>query len=446
MVLDYEFPGKKGVLLMSRRRVLGLWMVLTLLGSVFVVACGPAPAASPGAAPTKAGAPAAAPTTAGAPAAAPTTAGAPAKAASGEPIIIGGSLPLSGGSSSAGTDAMKGVTMAVEEINAAGGLLGRPIQIDIQDDGSVPSQGASVAQSLITRYQMPVMLGPYNSNVAAAFVAVTRRAGVPVLLNGSSATSVLRTDAVEGDPWVFRHYADTTAQGFMVANYVVDQMGLKNIAILFENTDYGKGLEQSFRENVTKLGGNIATSESYELGTVDFSALITRVRGISGVDGVYLASTIGDGAQILNTAYDQGLRVQMIGSGGLINNALFQTVRPEALDGMIIVSPYEAGTGNELGKQFAEAYRAKHNQDPGANDAIGYDDLRIIADAITRAGTLDPKAVRDAIKTSSVDSILGEPGYKIAYDGWGQSHQQGVVAEYDPAAQKRVVVGYAPGQ
>ena len=431
---------------MVKKHWIGIWIASLLVGSLLIAACSSAPAATPSqpkpAAPSGA---AQAPTSA-APAQAPTAAAAAKPAASSEPIIIGGSLPLSGGSSTAGSDAMKGTTMAVDEVNAAGGVLGRQIKLQIQDDASVPSQGASVAQALTTQYKMPVMLGPYNSNVAAALVAVTRKAKVPVLLNGSSATSVLRDGATQGDPWVFRQYADTDDQGFMVANYVVKQMGLKNVAIIYENTDYGKGLEQSFRANVTKLGGKIATSEAYEQGTTDFSAQITRIKAINGVDGIYLASTIGDGAQILNTAYDMGLKAARIGSGGLINNALFQTVRPEALDGMLIVSPYEAGTGNELGKKFAQAFKAKYGADPGANEAIGYDDIQIIVDAIKRANSLDPQAVRDAIMKSSIKSILGQPNYTISYDGWGYSHQQGVVAKYDTKTKTRVVVGYAPGQ
>jgi branched-chain amino acid transport system substrate-binding protein len=365
---------------------------------------------------------------------------------SGAPVVLGGSLPLSGGSSSAGADLMKGANMAVDELNAAGGVLGRPIKLQIEDDASDPSQGASIAHELIMRGNIAVMLGPYNSNVAAAFVDVTRKAKIPVFLNGSSATSVLRINATEGDPWVFRHYADTDSQGFMVANYVIKAMRLKNIAILFENTDYGKGLEQSFRKNVTSLGGTIAISQSYELGSVDFSAQITRIKAIQGVDALYLASTIGDGPQILNTAHDMGLKVQMIGSGGLINNSLFQTVRPEALNGMVIVSPYEASTSNVMGKKFAEVFFNKFKQYPGANEAQSYDAVHIVVDAIKTAGKLDPLAIRDAIWHSHAKSLIGQPGYTLSFDGWGQSYQEGVVAKYDAYAKKRVVIGYAPAK
>lgn len=348
------------------------------------------------------------------------------------PIKIGASMPLTGPAALAGSEMREGVLLALEEINNAGGVLGRQIELLIQDDASTPAQGASIVRQFLDVDKVVAMVGPYSSPVASAQADLQIENRLASVLACSTAKAVLNKNIV-GDPVIFRLYGDTDAQAGAFAKFLVGNSNFKNFVILHENTDYGKGLEQQFTQIITSLGGNILFSEGYDQGTLDFSTQITKISRTPGVDAVYLAGILREGAQILQTAYDMGHDLQFVGGGAFVTDKLAELASPQAIEGLYIAtSGFEPGSPNQVGRVFSQAFQAKYDRLPGTHEALAYDALRVIVDAIDRAGSTDREAIIKALQdTKEFMPVIGEDGFKAEFDERGQAHSGISIAKFN---------------
>jgi branched-chain amino acid transport system substrate-binding protein len=347
-------------------------------------------------------------------------AGVAGPAAAAEPIKIGVILPFTGGSSLAGTEIFSGITLALEELNASGGLLGRPVELIKEDDESVPTKGVTAAQKLITRDKVVALVGTYNSAVALPASDVARKAKIPMVTGGSTAVSVTKANA-PGDPWFFRHFPGSDEQGTQSAQDVVQRLKKKRLAILYENTAYGKDLERTFREVTTKVGATIVSSETYNQGDTDFYTHLTKLKS-QAPDGVYIAGLIAEGAAILRQARELGLGTQFIGSGGLMSDKLIELTGP-ASEGFAISTMYEPSTNNPVGAEFGKRFAKRFGVAANTHSALGYDALRVLADGVRRAGSTDGASIQKAlIGTREFLTVQGPPGTRVTFDEIGGAH------------------------
>jgi len=341
-------------------------------------------------------------------------------AAAAEPIKIGVILPFTGGSSLAGTEVFSGVTLALEEVNAAGGVLGRPIELVKEDDESVPTKGVTAAQKLITRDRVVALIGTYNSAVALPASDVARKAKIPMVTGGSTAVSVTKANT-PGDPWFFRHFPGSDEQGTQSAQDVVLRLKKKRLAILYENTAYGKDLEKTFREVTAKVGATVVSSETYNQGDPDFYTQLTKLKSLAP-DGVYIAGLIAEGAAILRQARELGLGTQFIGSGGLMSDKLIELAGPSS-EGFAISTMYEPSTNNPVGAEFGKRFAKRFGVAANTHSALGYDAMRVVADAVRRAGSTDGAAIQKALMaTKEFLTVQGPPGTRTAFDDIGGAH------------------------
>lgn len=340
---------------------------------------------------------------------------APAGAA--EPIKVGVILPFTGGSSIAATEIFNGITLALDEVNAAGGALGRKIELIREDDESVPTKGVTAAQKLITRDRVVALIGTYNSAVALPASDVARKAKIPMVTGGSTAVTVTKANT-PGDPWFFRHFPGSDDQGTQSAQDVVLRLKKNKLAILYENTTYGKDLEKTFREVTTKAGATIVSSETYNHGDTDFYTLLTKLKSL-GPDAVYVAGLVAEGTAILRQARELGLKTQFVGSGGLMSDKLIELAGPAA-EGFAISTMYEPSTNNPVGAEFGKRFQKRFGVAANTHSALGYDAMRIVADAIRRAGSTEGIAIRNAVMaTKDFEAVQGPPGTKVVYDDIG---------------------------
>lgn len=340
---------------------------------------------------------------------------APAGAA--EPIKVGVILPFTGGSSIAATEIFNGITLALDEVNAAGGALGRKIELIREDDESVPTKGVTAAQKLITRDRVVALIGTYNSAVALPASDVSRKAKIPMVTGGSTAVTVTKANT-PGDPWFFRHFPGSDDQGTQSAQDVVLRLKKNKLAILYENTTYGKDLEKTFREVTTKAGATIVSSETYNHGDTDFYTLLTKLKSL-GPDAVYVAGLVAEGTAILRQARELGLKTQFVGSGGLMSDKLIELAGPAA-EGFAISTMYEPSTNNPVGAEFGKRFQKRFGVAANTHSALGYDAMRIVADAIRRAGSTEGIAIRNALMaTKDFEAVQGPPGTKVVYDDIG---------------------------
>jgi len=335
-----------------------------------------------------------------------------------ESVKVGVILPLSGGSSIAGSEVIQGVKLAVEEVNKQGGVLkGRPIELVIEDDESSPTKGTTAARKLIESDGVAAIIGTYNSAVAATAMKVATEHKVPMSSGGS--TSVTVTNQNEpGNPWFFRAFPGSDEQGTQSALDVVDVLGKKRLAIFHDNSSYGKSLADTFEKVTTEAGATIVAKESYNAGEQDFYSILSKLRALNA-EAVYIGGLVGDGANIVRQGAEMGLKARFVGSGSMMTDKFIELAGP-ASEGFAVSSMFEPGTPNEHGRAFAERYMKRWGVAANVHAALGYDSMSLVAKAIDRAGSTNGVAIRDALMNSGdVPLVQGPPGTTAKYDEKG---------------------------
>jgi branched-chain amino acid transport system substrate-binding protein len=331
----------------------------------------------------------------------------PALAQGAGPLKVGCMLPLSGPASLEGQQIVTGVRFTVDEINAAGGVLGRQIELVVEDDEASPTKGVTLVHKLIERDQVPVIIGTYASAVAQAGARVAREAKVPMISGGSTASSVTQ-DNPPGDPWFFRPWPGSDAQGDQSAEDIVQRLGKHRISIIHDNTSYGVTLRDQVTKHAKDIGGEVISDDGYNAGEQDFSPVLTRLRTLRP-DAVYIAGWLGDGANIVRQASDIGLRSAFVGSGSMMSDQFIKLTGAVA-EGFGASTPYDPGTPNVKGKAFGERYQKKMGVPANAFAALSFDSTSCAIEAIRRAGKADGAAIQAVLKSGMKDFPLASGG------------------------------------
>lgn len=336
-----------------------------------------------------------------------------------ETVRIGVILPLSGANSLSGSEVLSGITLAVEEFNASEGTDGLQVEIIPTDDAGVPTQAVSGAQKLIERDGVIGILGSQTSNVSIAVGNVAREAKIPVITGGAAASEITESNKA-GDPWIFRAMPSTLEQGRETAADILNILKFKRVAIIYDNSSYGRLLNDSFTEAFTKGGGEIVGREHYEQGEQDFYNVLTRLRE-SNPEVVYLAGLVAEGAAILRQAGEISFTPQFVGSGGMVTDSLLQLAGP-ASEGFAVSVMYEPNTNNPIGKEFGERFQNRFSIPGNTLSGVGYDGARIMLEALSRTEKLDGTSLRDAIRSSNLELVEGPPGSRAKFDEQGASY------------------------
>ena len=333
-------------------------------------------------------------------AAAPATSAAPA----GDTLKIGFLGALTGDVAMFGRPTLEGMRMAAEEINAAGGVLGKKIEIVEADNRGDKQEGASVTQKFISRDHVSAIVGDPTTGITKVAAPIAQKAGVVLLSAGSTGPGVVET----GD-FIFR---DTLLDSIAIPaciDYFAKGLKFRKVAIVTsDNNDYSVGLSQTFRNAVAKVNDiKIVADEKVKDGDKDFSAQITNIKA-KNPDVILFSGYYTEGALIMKEARKQGLKCPMFGGDGLFSPKFIELGGPAVEGSMAALgfSPEQATPGTA---KFIEAFKARHNGElPGLFDAQGYDAVMLLADAMKRAKSLDPKAFKDALaKTRNFAGVSG---------------------------------------
>lgn len=312
-------------------------------------------------------------------------------------IVIGHLAAMTGDTATFGTSADEGLRLALEEINAKGGVLGKPVRVITEDDRSLQDEAKTVANKLITRDKVVAIIGEIASSRTIAAAPVAQEARIPLLSPGS--TNVKVTEA--GD-YIFRACFIDDFQGSALANFAINDLRLKRIAVLYPaNSPYGVGLRESFTAAVKKAGAEIVADVSYtENADVDFRGQLTKIR-TAGAEAIFCSGYYTEAGLIAKQAKELGINAPLLGCDGWDSP---ETVKlgGEAINGSYFTNHYAAEEDRPEVKAFVEAYRKKYKVDgkpktPDAMAILGYDAMRLMADAITRAGSTDGAKIRDAL-------------------------------------------------
>lgn len=326
-----------------------------------------------------------------------------AQAPAGNTVKIGFLGALTGDVAMFGKPTLEGMKMAAEEINAAGGVLGKKIEIVEADNRGDKQEGASVTQKFISRDNVTAIVGDPTTGITKVAAPIAQKAGVVLLSAGATGPGV-----VEVGDFIFR---DTLLDSIAIPaciEYFAKDLGFKKVAIITsDNNDYSVGLSQTFRDAAAKVPAiKIVADEKVKDGDKDFSAQITNIKG-KKPDVILFSGYYTEGALIMKEARKQGLKAPMFGGDGLFSPKFIELGGP-AVEGSMSALGFSTEQATPATAKFIESYKAKHNAEPGLFDAQGYDAVMLLADAMKRANSVDPKVFKDALaKTKNFEGVSG---------------------------------------
>jgi branched-chain amino acid transport system substrate-binding protein len=315
------------------------------------------------------------------------------KGGGGAEIVVGEYGSLTGTTATFGQSTHNGITQAFDEINAAGGLLGKKVKVLVEDDRSQPEEATTAVTKLINQSHVVAMLGEVSSSRSLAAAPICQSNKVPMVSPSSTNPRVTQV----GD-YIFRVCFIDPFQAPVMAKFAANTLKIKRVAILTDvRNDYSIGLQTFFRQSFKSLGGEIVAEQSYSEGDSDFRAQLTQIKA-ANPEAIYLPGYYTEAATIARQARELGITVPLMGGDGWDSPKLFE-IGGAALDGCYISNHYSVDDPSPAIQKFVSEYKARYKDSPDALAALGYDAARILADAIKRAGSTDGEKVRDALKT-----------------------------------------------
>ena len=314
-----------------------------------------------------------------------------------EEIRIGAILPLTGDAAIYGVEMKKGISLAVEELKEIDKL---GIKVIYEDDQGVPRNAVSAAQKLITQDKVQVIISSLSSiTLALAPIAQKNR----IVLISPSASAPAITNA--GD-FVFRVWPSDIFEGGVMSEFAFNTLKMRNIAILYVNNDYGKGLEQVFTKKFEELGGNIIISEGYEFGATDFRTQIIKIKARKP-EAIYIVGYWKEIIQYLKQARELNFRTQILSAICFKEPEILKFAGEEA-GGAIFTGPfYDPQRKEKIVQDFVTKYEKKFNEEPGIWAAHSYDAMKIIGLAIKSGGTTATEIQKSMSKIKNFMGVTG---------------------------------------
>ncbi|MGI8495505.1 MAG: ABC transporter substrate-binding protein [Pyrinomonadaceae bacterium] len=342
----------------------------------------------------------------------------------GDTIKVGVFADLTGTTASFGQSTKNGIELAVEEINNSGGVLGKKIQLVVEDDQGRPEQAKTVVSKLINQDKVQAVLGEVASTNSLAAAPVAQEAKIPMITPSSTNPKVTQV----GD-YIFRVCFIDPFQGSVMAQYAAKNLNAKTAAIFGDvQSDYSKGLSEVFKQEFERSGGKVISEQSYAQTDPDFKGQLTAIRSAKP-DVIYIPGYYGQVGIIAKQARELGMNMPLLGGDGWDSPDLWK-LGGDALKNAYISNHYSADNPAPEIQNFVKAYQAKYGAKPDSLAALAYDSAKVLADSIKRAGSTNARDLRDAIgKTKDFEGVTG----KITINADRNAVKPAVVLELDPS-------------
>jgi branched-chain amino acid transport system substrate-binding protein len=316
----------------------------------------------------------------------------------GNTIVIGHFASMTGDTATFGVSADEGIRLAMNEINGAGGVLGKKVRVITTDDRSLSDEAKTTVERLINQDKVVALLGEISSSRSIAGAPVAQDAQIPMLSPGSTNVGVTKA----GD-YIFRACFTDDIQGRALARFAMENLKLKRFAFLYPvNNDYGVGLRKIIMEALQAKGAQVVADLGYtEKSDVDFRGQLTRIKA-ANPEAIFVTGYYTEAGLIAQQARELGLNVPLIGGDGWDSDQTVQ-IGGKAVEGCYFSNHYSPDEDRPEVKKFVETYKAAYkNPDgspkvPDAMAILGYDSMRLMADAIKRAGSTEGRKIRDAL-------------------------------------------------
>jgi branched-chain amino acid transport system substrate-binding protein len=318
-------------------------------------------------------------------------------------IKIGGVFPITGDVPALGAAMENGAELAVKEINAAGGILGKQIELVVEDDQNQASVAPNAITKLIEQDKVSAVVGTYSSKCSIPMAAVAKENNVVMITPASTNEKV----TLEGGEYVFRACFIDPYQGKVGAKFAVDNLGATKAAMLYDvGNDYSVGISKEFKSNFEELDGKIVYEETYNAGESDFKAFLTEIKEL-GVDVLYLPDNYSTVGLIAKQARELGIDCPLLGSDSWSDPGLVE-VGQDAIEGSYFTDHASMTSDNEKIQNFIKSYKTEYNLDPSSFSVLSYDSVYLVAEAIKKAGNTDSAAIKDALTSIDYAGIGGQ--------------------------------------
>jgi branched-chain amino acid transport system substrate-binding protein len=348
-------------------------------------------------------------------------------------IKIGLVTPLSGDVKTFGESVRNSFLIAVEEANEKGGVAGMKITWVIQDDKNDATEAANVANLLVNQHRVKAIVGSVTSKATIPLSDIIQAGKIPTISPTATNPKVTVADGKRKE-YMFRACFIDPFQGTVLAKFAQETLKKKNAAVLYDaSNDYSKGIAEVFRDAFRKQGGKVAAYESYGKDDVDFSALLTKVKA-SGADVLFLPDYYNKVGLIAKQAQEKGLKIQLIGPDGWDSPDLVK-IAGGAIEGGYFSNHYSPDDKRPEVVAWVKKYREKHGQVPDALGTLAYDATNMLLEAIRKAGSDDPKKIREAL--ASMKDFPAVSG-KSTMDGKGDCIKSAAILKIEGGKQKFV--------
>lgn len=325
-----------------------------------------------------------------------------------EAIKIGVTEPLTGAFAASGNYVVQGAKIAEDEINAAGGVLGRKILLVVEDNKSNPTEAVGTVEKLTQKDKVPVLMGAWSSTLTLAVMPKLEEYGVPMVVETSSSGKI----TTSGNPFIFR-ISPTSEMEAKAFQPLVAKLGIKKADFLFTNNDFGIGSGAEYAKMLKASGVEIGVSETMDPKATDFSAQLAKIKA-SGGDTLFVTTAVEQVTLILKQAKDQQLKVRVISSGG--SNSPDQLIEQagEAANGSfhtVFFPPWfpEVTKNPDVSRRYMDEWKKRGHNVGGLTEGFrGYDGIFTIVAAIKAAGKAEPEAIRTALWGVQVKGIYGD--------------------------------------
>ena len=314
----------------------------------------------------------------------------------GDVIKIGVNYELTGTVASYGNSSVEGIELAIKQINEAGGILGKQIELIKGDTKSEPAEATALATKLITQDGVVAIIGPATTGSFKATIPVANKNEVPVISGSATADDVTVDDSGVKE-YAFRTCFNDSYQGVTMANFASESLNATKAVVIMDNSsDYAIGLAENFNTTFTENGGEIVATEAYIAGNTDFNAILTKIKGLE-YDVIFLPGYYTEAGLVIKQARDMGIDAPILGADGFDSPTLLELAGESALNQIYFSNHYSSLDEDPIVAQFIEDFNAEYGKDPDAFNALGYDTAKFVCDAIVRANSEDPIAIKDAL-------------------------------------------------
>jgi branched-chain amino acid transport system substrate-binding protein len=321
-----------------------------------------------------------------------------AQTAKGDPIYLGVSGPLTGPNAQYGAQWKQGFDLALDEVNGSGGINGRPLAYIFEDSQSDPRQAVAVAQKFVADKRIVVELGDFASPASMAATPIYQRAGLVQFGFTNS-----HPDFTKGGDYAWSNSVSQADEQPLNADYA-KRLGLKRLAVLHLNTDWGRTSKDLFVKAFKDGGGEVVATEGYLPDEKDFRSTLVRIRDAKP-DGLMLESYYADAALIMRQVKQAGLNLPVVAASSVYSPKLFE-LGGDAVEGLYSSARYFPEDPRPEVHKFVEAFKAKYGKEPDAFNAYAYDTIILLAQVLRQFG-IDRKAVHDGLaKVKDVSSVI----------------------------------------